>query len=129
MEEQNRRVRLGGGFLWEEQLRVRFLASGRCAPQNHAHGAGSMADANGACITSLGGYVAGWVWAPASVAVIPSPTMPALATITADANRFTLPPPPVLVEWISRGMGLCAGPRGGHPEHRHAGDGHHHAIH
>src|SRR5882757_8552510 len=26
VEEQNRRVRLGGGFAWEEQLRVRFLA-------------------------------------------------------------------------------------------------------
>src|SRR5512135_2082356 len=26
VEEQNRRVRLGGGFVWQEQLRVRFLA-------------------------------------------------------------------------------------------------------
>src|SRR5207253_9278293 len=26
VEKQNRRVRLGGGFAWQEQLRVRFLA-------------------------------------------------------------------------------------------------------
>src|SRR5215470_19593015 len=26
VEEQNRWVRLGGGFVWQEQLRVRFLA-------------------------------------------------------------------------------------------------------
>jgi hypothetical protein len=26
VEEQNRRVRLGGGFTWQEQLRVRLLA-------------------------------------------------------------------------------------------------------
>src|SRR5215469_17497884 len=26
VEEQDRRVRLGGGFVWQEQLRVRFLA-------------------------------------------------------------------------------------------------------
>src|SRR5215475_1341341 len=39
---------------------------------------------------------AGWVCAPASVAVIPSTAMPATATITLHANLFTLPPLPLL---------------------------------
>src|SRR5579871_635453 len=36
MKEQNRRARLGGGFTWEEQLRVRFLATLR--PKGHGLG-------------------------------------------------------------------------------------------
>src|SRR5438045_3032336 len=59
-------------------------------------GAASMSHANGACITSLSVKGAGWVCAPASVAVIPSTAMPATATITLHANLFTLPPPPLL---------------------------------
>src|SRR5438309_8151375 len=59
-------------------------------------GAASMSDANGACITSLSVLAAGWVCAPASVAVIPSTAMPATATITLHANLFTLPPLPLL---------------------------------
>src|SRR5215813_12689546 len=59
-------------------------------------GAASMSDANGACITSLSVKGAGWVCAPASVAVIPSTAMPATATITLYANLFTLPPLPLL---------------------------------
>src|SRR5262249_5364625 len=57
-------------------------------------GAGGRPHANGACITSLRGKGAGWVCAPASVAVIPSTAMPATATSALHANPFTLPPLP-----------------------------------
>src|ERR1051326_4823851 len=56
-----------------------------------------MYHANGACITSLSAKDAGWVCAPANVAVIPSTAMPATAT-SLHANLFTLPPSPVLAE-------------------------------
>src|SRR6267142_609607 len=60
-------------------------------------GAASMSDANGACITSLSVKFAGWVCAPASVAVTPSTAMPATAT-SLHANLFTLPPLPLLTD-------------------------------
>src|SRR5215468_4441734 len=54
-------------------------------------GAASMSHANGACITSLSAKGAGWVCAPASVAVMPRTAMAATATLTPDANLFTRP--------------------------------------
>src|SRR5919109_2302045 len=53
-------------------------------------GAATMSYGNGACITSLSVKAAGWVCAPASVAVIPSTAKLATATITLHANLFTL---------------------------------------
>src|SRR5215813_2622390 len=52
-------------------------------------GAASMSDANGACITSLSVKGAGWVCAPASVAVIPGTAKPATVTITVRTDLFT----------------------------------------
>src|SRR5215472_6090892 len=37
VEEQNRRVRLGAGLAWQEQLRVRFLALLRCKGHSLRH--------------------------------------------------------------------------------------------
>src|SRR5262249_27703436 len=63
-------------------------------------GAGSMSHANGACITSLRVKGAGWVCAPAGIAVIPSTAMPATAT-TLRANRFMRP----LLTLLAEGSG------------------------
>src|SRR6516225_3867210 len=59
-------------------------------------GAASMSHANGACITSLSVKGAGWVCAPASVAVIPGTAKPARVAIALHTDLFTLPPLPPL---------------------------------